>query len=518
MVAKLGREQNVSPDALAPLTLLVDEYASANTHFVAHLAEFAPPLHSTLLSGIALPVFIRKKDSVTNDLLSTGFGGITLRAMKFNRTKSTNYTDDDQVSNKIVDVTHKEHVLQLIKKLEDMPPRQLNKAQITGATRGTRQLLQNLDFWEKIMGVADKDPKSFRIYDDPTKDDGASMEFLFSLTIGVGHIIFRAEELVWQRRNTSTTILGSMAQRLLGDIFECPDFQVLENQTAGYTYLAHFLPEGSLPEEDAHLSPRPDSFVLFGGLVVVFLEIISDPSKTDRTRMLLQAASYSKLLRVKGLVDKATDETLTVAMYLDKRMMMEVHLLTTMGGTGSVEDMEVCLKRKEFWLAGGRDIEEFEGEDGEMVKRRTPSEVYQFLKFLWDLEKLFREEIYKDKGELIQEVVREVRGLSTMLKNAKDLKSSSSVSKTRTRSLTSEASVTNTESSGERAKSTGSSRRKSQIPQQPVHSAPPEPLRRNPSRKQSSKPPPTVPEAGESGEEETGEEDDPKDKDYPGKV
>ncbi|KAJ8073842.1 hypothetical protein PM082_012120 [Marasmius tenuissimus] len=200
------------------------------------------------------------------------------------------------------------------------------------------------------------------------------------------------------------------------------------NQNAHLTYVVRYKGTTS----GAHFTPKPDSAVFllprpvdgeinatykYLAHVSVFLENISNPSKTDRTRVLVVAGAFNRHCRSKGLKCSKTNETLTVAIYLDDHMMATVYYLTSKDDASSNEsigEIKVYVKKHDFYLAGKED------ED------ITGSQVAPFVKVLWDLEALFVD-LYKDKGDLLEEIAREARSLSLLPQNVSDIPSVSKV-------------------------------------------------------------------------------------------
>ncbi|KAL0069631.1 hypothetical protein AAF712_003289 [Marasmius tenuissimus] len=501
---KSGTPQSANASKTSKENFYLFDYTD-NAPLLEHLRLHAPWLLSN--PAVSVPVLGRKEDEISTRLLKSVFER-GYYAFQIIRSTSTDFHKDDIGLNNLVDVTADTPKTLIAESIENSKAIEINELQVRRAESGARRPLFVEPYWDNLKRTS---PKYIKIVkkencDDHLDDDKRGEYIIRSLTSGTERILLRGREFAYDDPDTSSAIRGAPVQALVCDIFRKPNFVVKENQNAHLTYVVHYKGTTS----GAHFTPKPDSAVFllprpvdgeinatykYLAHVSVFLENISNPSKTDRTRVLVVAGAFNTHCRSKGLKCSKTNETLTVAIYLDDHMMATVYYLTSKDDASSNESIGVYVKKHDFYLAGKED------ED------ITGSQVAPFVKALFV-------DLYKDKGDLLEEIAREARSLSLLLQNVSDIPSVSKVA-TNGMKLAGElpgARVPDSESKPSHGSvPRGKSRKVSSNPQIPPMSN--MPTRSNPSRGKSqqgsSKRNSTLEEG--VGIDEGSEEDDDKD-------
>ncbi|KAJ8073882.1 hypothetical protein PM082_012160 [Marasmius tenuissimus] len=445
--------QDMSSESLDEhLTWLLEGYEKGSP-FLPFLHQRAPYLLSHPARN--LPVAFRRKTDMKMPAIQHLFP-IGCDAFQIDREKHTNFDKDDYRHNRLTIemVGSKETVqLELFREVLFGSPRiRINKAHIRTATRGVRFHCRDPWYWRPLRKASD----CFDIYDDSDErpEDGVSNQVLRTLTIDTTRMRLRGHEYTQVDQDTSTSIKGSMVQGILCEVYRRPQgYWVTEDNSIRLTYIlrytgtdraAHFTPR---PDTSILHSPRPinpgETFSMFMGLMVVFCEIISYKSEVDRIRLLLEAAAFLRYLRAKGLRCSKTGETLIVALYLDASMVTTVYFLTmrdeplppapsagptTRSYTSNKKtDPQVYVKRRDYPLSKKTEtVKDSNGNPTGQTRTIRESQLIQFIKLQWDLERFLRE-LYADQTELVEEAVREARSLSTLLKNLPKMASASKV-------------------------------------------------------------------------------------------
>ncbi|KAJ8080101.1 hypothetical protein PM082_016929 [Marasmius tenuissimus] len=413
--------------AINSLTLVLEGYKE-DTLVLDFFRKHSPWVLSDPMA--AWPILVRRKDDVPFQLVLDMYKPY-YRALRITKTKTSDFCKEDRQLNKLLEAKQVPSLnLGLWKVIKEVKEGKikLNKAHFSRATNNARYLLNCPFFWDQI-----KSTRCFEIVGDGTddkemEDDGCDEILLWTLALDTGRVFRRADEFVFKKK-TSTGIKGSMVQSAICDIYEGDDYEVTENQGVRLSYLIRY--QRNLAEF-SRLTPHPDTFVVFLHLLIVICEIISNPGQTDRERGLMEGVGEAKALRSKNLVDPTTGETLTIVIYMDARMVVDVYFLFTTKEDAEkydIADLPVYMTEMKFYIAGGRpDVQEL-GEDGSPTGRTIvgSTEIIQFIVLLWQLRAVF-ERMYGDQQELVREVVGELRSMSILLQKIPDLVSSSKVS------------------------------------------------------------------------------------------
>ncbi|KAK1223355.1 hypothetical protein PQX77_013754 [Marasmius sp. AFHP31] len=439
-----------SPDV--HLTWLLAGYEKESP-FIPFLHQRAPDLLS--LYGGRLAIAFREKTYMKLPAIQRLFP-MGCDAFQIDREKHTNFDKNDYLHNRVtIEMIGGQETVQLElfrKVLFESPRIRINKAHIRIATRGVRFHCRDPWYWRPIKKATD----CFEIYDNSNEPSevGISNQVLRTFTIDTTRLRLRGHEYTQVNQDTSTSIKGSMVQGLLCEVYRRPQgYWVTEDNSIRLTYIlrymgtnraAHFTPR---PDTSILYSPRPinpgETFSIFMGLIVIFCEIISYKSEIDRIRLLLEAAAFLRYLRAKGLRCSKTGETLIVALYLDASMVTTVYFLTmrdeplppapsagpkTRSYTSNKKtDPQVYVKQRDYPLSKKTEVvKDSNGNPTGQTRTTRESQLIQFIKLQWDLERFLRE-LYAHQAELVEEAVREARSLSTLLKNLPQMVSASKV-------------------------------------------------------------------------------------------
>ncbi|KAL0069651.1 hypothetical protein AAF712_003309 [Marasmius tenuissimus] len=453
VVDKLERQETSYVSVEEHLTWLLAGYVK-DSRFLAFLHQRAPYLLSH--HGKKLAIIFRKKTDMKlpaiQRLFSVGFD-----SFQIDRERHRDFDEKDYQHNRVTieNVGDAGTVqLQLFHEVLFESSRiRINKAHIRSARNGVRFHCRDPWYWRQIMKAAD----CFQIYDDSDEppEDGISNQVLRTFTLDTTRLRLRAYEYTQVDHDTSTSIKGSMVQALFCEVYRrCEGYWVTEDNSARLTYIlryigtkraARFTPR---PDTSILYSPRPikpeDTLATFLGLLVVFCEIISNKSETDRIRLLLEAAGFLRYLRAKGLRCGRTGETLIVALYLDASLVASVYFLTmrdepqppiasssrTRSYTSNRKtDPQVYIKRKDYPLSKRTAVaRDPNGNRTGRTRITQESQLIQFIKLQWDLQRSLKE-LYADQRELVEEAVREARSLSTLLQAIPQMASASKVAK-----------------------------------------------------------------------------------------
>ncbi|KAK1219188.1 hypothetical protein PQX77_018098 [Marasmius sp. AFHP31] len=411
-------------EILKNLTLVFEDYAD-DTLVLDFFRKHAPWLLSNPKSPS--PILVRKKNDVPFDLVLDIYKTY-YRALRITRARTKDFCTKDRELNKLVEADEVPGLnLRLWKVIKEVKEKKikLNKAQFNRATDNARYMLNCPFFWDRIKSTG-----CFEIVGDGTdnkemEDDGCNEILLWTLVFNTGRVFRRADEFTFKKQ-TSTGIKGSMVQNAICDIYEGKDYEVTENQGVRLSYLVRY--ERNLAEF-SRLTPRPDTFVVYLYLLIVICEIISNPGQTDRERGLMEGVGEAKAQRSKNLVDPETGETLTIVIYMDALMVVDVYFLFTTKEDAEkydIADLPVYMTEMRFYVAGGRpNVEELDKDGNPTV---GGIEIIQFIVLLWQLRAVF-ERMYGGQQELVREVVGELRSMSILLQKIPDLVSSSKVSR-----------------------------------------------------------------------------------------
>ncbi|KAF9267281.1 hypothetical protein L218DRAFT_996227 [Marasmius fiardii PR-910] len=253
----------------------------------------------------------------------------------------------------------------------------------------------------------------FEPSDDPDKDDSQFDALIETITVSAYHTQVQGRQLVLNN-HPSTTCQTSLAQSLLAEIFTAIEgertpgklfFFHTQQQTTKITFILNYKGKAAY----SHNTPLPNSLVFlkdtFQAMIpIVSCEVESNTSQTNQVLLLLYTHSILLCMREHHLAFK-NGETLNVAIYINKNLVVSVYILSIKSGS---KDMKVY--QQDFHL-----MEKIQPDKS----IAGPSEILPFVKHLWDLQKVLKEgyknqldEIYMLHSKNIDYVV----GLAQFLK------------------------------------------------------------------------------------------------------